>query len=446
MPSKLPLAGIRVADLTAMWAGPYATMLLADLGAEVIKVESPKAWDNIRTLLPPPMSPGEEWWNTAHYFHEYNRNKKSVALDLADSEGKEIFGRLVSVSDIVIENFRTDVPVKLGLTDDWLRAQNEEIIVIGMAGFGKTGPDVNAMGYGPIIEQMSGMTSLSGYGDDGIPVKTGISYGDPIAGLGAVAAAITALIQRRKTGKGQYIDLSQCEVMTAQIGEAFLDWNMNQRLQPHWGNGHDWMAPHNAYRCQGEDEWVAIAVRTDEEWDGLVRAMGNPNWAAEEAYSDQIYRWDNRESLDKYLSTWTAGLRKEGVFDACRAERVPCGPVLNMANLFEDEQLAARGFYEEVNHPQHTTWLAHGWAWRATDAGPCIVSVAPDFGQHNEEILGGILGLDRAKIDRLTAAGIIADKPVGLQTLSELEATGALIPLPFRIDQSASEQIDLEPL
>ena len=426
MPSKRPLEGVRVADLTAMWAGPYATMLLADLGAEVVKVESPKAWDNIRTLLAPPVSPGEQWWNTAFYFHEYNRNKKSVTLDLADPKGKELFGRVVAKSDIVIENFRTDVPAKLGLSDEWLRAQNEQIIVVGMAGFGKTGPDANAMGYGPIIEQMSGLTALSGYGDDGIPMKTGISYGDPIAGLGAAAAALTALIQRRKTGKGQYIDLSQREVMTAQIGEAFLDWNMNQRVQPHWGNGHDWMAPHNAYQCRGEDEWVAITVRTDQEWDGLVRAMGSPAWSGEEAFSDQIYRWDNHDALDAHLSAWTGGLTKEAVFDACRAEGVPCGPVLKMADLFDDEQLQARGFYEEVNHPQHKTWLVHGWAWQATDAGPCIASVAPNFGQHNEEVLGGLLGLDQAELDQLAGEGIIADRPVGLQTLSEMEAAGTL--------------------
>ncbi len=420
-----------------MWAGPYATMLLADLGAEVIKVESPQAWDNIRTLVPPPVAPGEHWWNTSSYFHEYSRNKKSVTLDLADPRGKELFGKLVAECDIVIENYRTDVPAKLGLTNEWLRSQNEQVIVVGMAGFGKTGPDAEAMGYGPIIEQMSGMTALSGYGDDGVPYKTGISYGDPIAGIGAASSAIVALIQRRKTGKGQYIDLAQREIMTAQLGEAFMDWCMNERLPEHMGNGHDWMAPHNAYRCAArpqdpnqdplqpdvsDDQWVAIAVRTDAEWDGFVRAMGDPDWASAEEYSDQIYRWDNRESLDQHVEAWTRGLDKDEVFQACLAERVPCGPVLHTRDLFKDEQLLARDFFEEVSHEEHGAWMIHGWVWRATDAGSCVMFKAPDFGQHNAEVLGGIIGLGEAEIAELAEAGIIADAPAATPTGSEVRA------------------------
>ncbi|HJN92695.1 MAG TPA: CoA transferase, partial [Dehalococcoidia bacterium] len=320
---------------------------------------------------------------------------------------------------------------------EWLRSQNEQVIVVGMAGFGKTGPDAEAMGYGPIIEQMSGMTALSGYGDDGVPYKTGISYGDPIAGIGAASSAIVALIQRRKTGKGQYIDLAQREIMTAQLGEAFMDWCMNERLPEHMGNGHDWMAPHNAYRCAArpqdpnqdplqpdvsDDQWVAIAVRTDAEWDGFVRAMGDPDWASAEEYSDQIYRWDNRESLDQHVEAWTRGLDKDEVFQACLAERVPCGPVLHTRDLFKDEQLLARDFFEEVSHEEHGAWMIHGWVWRATDAGSCVMFKAPDFGQHNAEVLGGIIGLGEAEIAELAEAGIIADAPAATPTGSEVRA------------------------
>ena len=162
-----------------IWAGPYATKILADQGAEVIKIESPRAWDNIRTLLPPPTAPGEHWWNTNFYFHEYSRNKKSLTLDLAAPQGKAVFARLVAECDVVIENYRTDVMDNLGLTYEWLCRQRADIIVVGMAGFGKTGPERNAVGYGPIIEMMSGLTSTSGYGGDGMPYKSGISYGDP---------------------------------------------------------------------------------------------------------------------------------------------------------------------------------------------------------------------------------------------------------------------------
>ena len=233
-----PLTGVRVADLTMIWAGPYATKILADQGAEVIKIESPRAWDNIRTLLPPPMALGEHWWNTNFYLHEYSRNKKSLTLDLGSPEGKAVFARLVAQCDVLVENYRTDVMDNLGLSYEWLREQREDIIVVGMAGFGKTGPERNAMGYGPIIEMLSGLTSTSGYGDDGVPFKSGISYGDPIAGIAAAAAVATALVYRERTGKGQYIDVAQREAMSTMLGEFYMDWSMNGRLAEHQGNGH----------------------------------------------------------------------------------------------------------------------------------------------------------------------------------------------------------------
>ena len=305
-----PLTGVRVADLTMIWAGPYAAKILADQGAEVIKIESPRAWDNIRTLLPPPVAPGEHWWNTNFYFHEYSRNKKSLSLDLASDDGKAIFAKLLGHCDVVIENYRTDVMDNLGLSYEWLREQKEDIIVVGMAGFGKTGPEKDAVGYGPIIEMMSGMTSTSGYGDDGVPYKSGISYGDPIAGVCAAAAVATALIHRQRTGQGQYIDLAQREVMSTLLGEFFMDWSMNQRLPEHIGNGHDWMAPHNVYPCAGEDEWIAICVRTDGEWEGLKRAMGSPEWAERTEFSDQILRWEHRQELDALVGAWTSAMSK----------------------------------------------------------------------------------------------------------------------------------------
>ncbi len=216
---QLPLAGIRVLDLTMMWAGPYATRLLAEMGAEVLKIESPSAWDNIRTLIP--LEGVDEPWNASYYFNDYNRDKKSVTLDLAKARGRELFLGLVAQSDVVIENYRASVMDNLGLDYETLRAAREDIIVISMAGFGKFGPERDHVGFGPIIEQMSGLASLTGYGDDGIPYKTGISYGDPVAGKAAAAAVSMGLIRRRKTGLGVHVDLAQRETMSTLIGEAY---------------------------------------------------------------------------------------------------------------------------------------------------------------------------------------------------------------------------------
>ena len=422
-----PLSGVRVADLTMIWAGPYATKILADQGAEVIKIESPRAWDNIRTLLPPPTAPGERWWNTNFYFHEYSRNKKSLSLDLAEPQGKAIFARLVAQCDVVIENYRTDVMDNLGLSYDWLREQRDDIIVVGMAGFGKTGPERDAVGYGPIIEMLSGLTSSSGYGDDGMPYKSGISYGDPIAGITAAAAVATALIHRARTGRGQYIDLAQREAMSTMLGEFYMDWSMNRRLPEHQGNGHDWMAPHNIYPCAGDEEWIAICVRSDAEWEALKRVMGSPDWAESGEFSDQILRWEHREALDHQLGEWTAGRSKADLFDALRAERIPSSPVWKTLEMIREPHLRERRFYEPLRHPEVGLWMVHGWLWRTSGAGPCVLAPAPDFGQHNEEILGGLLGLSSEEQSALANAGITATQPQGIPPASQMPAQPSLI-------------------
>ena len=409
-PAPKPLAGVRVADLTMMWAGPYAAKLLADYGADVVKIEAPRAWDNIRTLFPPDEI-SEQWYNSGAYFHEYSRNKRSLSLDLRQPRGKELFGRLIAESDVLIENYRAEVMDNLGLTEAWLRERRPDLIIVSMAGFGKTGPEARSLGYGPIIEQMSGLVSLTGYGD-GTPFKTGISYGDPIAGIAAAGAAVTSLIHRRRTGRGCTIDLAQREIVTSLIGEAFALWSMNKQLPSHVGNRHEWMAPHNVYACQGEDQWVAIAVANDAQWNGLCAAMRSPDWAEDAAYADQLRRWQNRDALDARIGAWTGERSKQEVFAACRAQGVACGPVWNMTELVADEHLNARGYYEPITDPDHAAWMVHGWVWRWTDSGPCILAAAPKFGQHNHEILTGLLGVDEAELSQLAADGIIADAPV----------------------------------
>ena len=236
----------------------------------------------------------------------------------------------------------------LGLTEAWLRERCPDLIIVSMAGFGKTGPEARSLGYGPIIEQMSGLVSLTGYGD-GTPFKTGISYGDPIAGIAAAGAAVTSLIHRRRTGRGCTIDLAQREIVTSLIGEAFALWSMNKQLPSHVGNRHEWMAPHNVYACQGEDQWVAIAVANDAQWNGLCAAMRSPDWAEDAAYADQLRRWQNRDALDARIGAWTGERSKQEVFAACRAQGVACGPVWNMTELVADEHLNARGYYEPTH-------------------------------------------------------------------------------------------------
>lgn len=403
---RLPLNGVRIADLTMMWAGPYATRLLAEMGAEVIKVESPSAWDNIRTLIPQPGV--DDPWNTSYYFNDYNRDKKSLTLDLARDRGKAIFLDLVEHCDVVIENYRADVLDNLGLGYDILRARRPDIILVSMAGFGKTGPERNQVGFGPIIEQMAGLASMTGYGDDGMPMKTGISYGDPIAGVAAVGAVALGLIQRRRTGKGAFVDLAQRETMAAMIGEAFVAASLRGTLSAHRGNRHERHAPQGAYPTAGNDEWVAISVTGDGEWRSLARIVGADDLTG----LTVAERRARHDELDQRIAAWTRRQDPQEAVELLQARGVPAARVLNTDTIHHDLHLDAREFWVELPHPRMHPWKQPTTALRLLEAKPRPRRHAPLFGEHNEEILCGLLGMDPIELAGLEREGVIGTAPI----------------------------------
>jgi crotonobetainyl-CoA:carnitine CoA-transferase CaiB-like acyl-CoA transferase len=411
------LAGVRVLDLGQIWAGPYASMLLADQGADVIRIESPTAWDPNRCAAPPPGVRDADWWNTCVYYHEYNHNKRSVGLDLRSPRGREIFGQLVACSDVVIENLRADVLERLGVGYEWLRKQRSDVILVSMTGFGRTGPERKLPGYGPMIEQLSGIAGLTGYEDGAPQLAAGYAYGDPVAAVAAASAALTALLQRQQTGAGQHIDLSQREVTSALIGEAFLEWSMSGDSPRPEGNGRRGCAPHGIYPCAGEDDWVAIAVTDDTQWESLRIAMGDPAWSRDADWTRADQRYARRAQLDRQIAEWTRGHTKIDVFERCQAQRVPCGPVWKMPELLEDPQLRSQQFYEWTSHPAVGRWRAHGWVWRPAGSGVCLQRPAPNFGGDNDDVLGELAGLGRDEIAQLEREGVIASKPLGLPEL-----------------------------
>lgn len=403
---KLPLEGVRVLDLTMMWAGPYATRILGEMGAEVIKIESPSAWDNVRTLLPP--QPGDdEPWNSSYYWNDYNRDKKSLTLDLAQPRGREIFLQLVRQADIVIENYRADVIEKLGLDYETLREEKEDIILVSMPGFGKTGPESKHVGFGPIIEQTSGLTSRTGYGDDGIPYKTGISIGDPVGGTAACGAVALALIQRHRTGKGAYIDLAQREGMATLSGEAFVAASLRAEDPVHRANRSPRWAPQGCYRAQGEEQWVVISVTSDEEWHALASEIGREDLAGLNLQE----RFNRHDELDEAIEAWTAQQVPQEAMERLQAAGVPAGRVLDTQDIHDDPQLKARGFWVRLPHPAMHSWRQPSSAWRLVEANPQLRSHAPLFGQHNREILCGLLDMKEQELAELEAKGIIADRP-----------------------------------
>ncbi len=408
---KLPLDGIRVLDLTMMWAGPYATLRLAEMGADVIKIESPSAWDNIRTLLPQPDE--TEPWNTSFYFNAYNRDKRSLTLDLAQPAGRDLLLRLVSQADILIENYRADVLDKLGLGVQALHAANPALVVISMAAFGKHGPASGYVGFGPVIELMSGLASLSGYDNGtgegtGEPFKTGVSYGDPVAGNAAVAATCLALFAHERTGEGVHIDLAQQEVAMTLIGEEFAAANRDESPE-HRGCRDRRFVPQGCYRCFGTDQWIVLSIRTDREWDALCATV--PALADLAALTDSERRVRHDE-LDSALTTWLSMIDPQEAMTLLQSIGVPAGRVLDTTSVLNDPNHVEQGFWVDIPHPIMHPYRQQNVVWHLTSPPNAPRRHAPLFGEHNEEILRGMLGLDDAAVEALRATNIIADAPV----------------------------------
>jgi crotonobetainyl-CoA:carnitine CoA-transferase CaiB-like acyl-CoA transferase len=449
-----------------VWAGPYATRLLGDIGAEVIKVESARFWDQLRGLHG---LPGEERaWNKSAYFNHNNRDKYGISLDLADERGRELLLRLVATCDVVMENYRADVLDRLGLGYETLRAVKEDIILVSMPGHGKTGPEKDFIAYGTNVEQLAGLVSLTGY-EGGPPQKSGISYGDPIAGTGAAGAVALALIHRDRTGHGQYVELAQRESLTALIGEEVVGYSMTGRLPERLGNRDRQHAPHGVYPCRarendlppgplpegrgsltspslpaqtddefdreegGEkagagspslqgggrgvghpedtDSWVAIACTTDEEFAALCRVIGRPELAEDPRYRERAARHANQGDLEEPIAAWTRERDHYAAMAELQAAGVPAGAVLTIPEVFLDPHLRARGFWEQVAHPEAGVWDMDGVAWRLRERPAHVRLPAPRFAEHNEYVYRHLLGLSDTQVAELEEAGLIAGEP-----------------------------------
>jgi crotonobetainyl-CoA:carnitine CoA-transferase CaiB-like acyl-CoA transferase len=391
---RLPLYSYRILDLTTAWAGAYATRLLADMGGEVIKVEAVKNGDRSRSDM----------------FIHTNRNKYACALELAQPRGRELFLRLVALSDIVVEDSRPQVLEGLGLSYDVLRSTRADTILISLSSHGGSGPERDLVANSSDIEGLAGLTAISGYLGGG-PQRTGVSYGDPVAGTAAAAAAALALWHRRRTGEGQHVDVAGWETMIGLIGEYVVGYSMSGRLPQPMGNRHSSMAPHGCYPCAGDDQWVTIAVEDDEQFAALCRVIDRPELAADPRFADVVSRYRNQDELDGILAAWTRGLTPEVVTEALQVAGVAAAPVLGVPALFDDAHLRVRGFWESVSHPEAGTWDVDGVPWRLSRSPAHIRLPAPRFAEHNDYVLRGLLGLSEEEVRELAAAGVIGGRP-----------------------------------
>ena len=406
------LDGVRVLDLTYFIAGPVGSQVLADLGAEVIKVEGPRASTRMQISETGPLDDtGRPQIVVGQpVFSNLNRNKMSLALDLTKPEGTELFKDLVGISDVVVENYSLRVMRNFGLEFPVLEAVNPRIIMISMPGYGQDGPYREYPSWGETIESTSGMTNLTGYAD-GPPLRSAIYMPDPLTGMHAALAAIVGLNQRGATGCGQHVTLSHLECATQLVGEAILDFAMNDRIQVREGNDHPFQAPHGVYACRGDDEWVAIAVGTDDEWRGLCDTLGHPPWTRTPEFKDAFSRHANRESLDHHLAQWTKGHSKHDIMLWLQQAGVPAGAVLTGEDLVSDRHLQDRRFFWKYGETlgEGPTFPYAGGRAKYEGHPQQVHRRAPAFGEHNDYVLAELLNLSRVEIERLRELDVILD-------------------------------------
>jgi crotonobetainyl-CoA:carnitine CoA-transferase CaiB-like acyl-CoA transferase len=400
-----PLAGIRVADFTWVWAGPHCTLQLAHLGAEVIRVESSSR--PCVTRLLPPFADFEPGPNRSGYFNQYNQGKRSITLDLKRPEALEAARRLCAASDVVVENFAAGVMERMGLGWDELRALRRNLVMISLSGYGATGPDHDKVSYGPAQVPLSGLSSLTGYRDHP-PMHVGVSYGDPTAGLHGAVAVLAALVHRAKTGQGQYIDLSQWETSIAVLGDAVLGQAMNGTVPARDGNRVPHMAPHGVYPAAGEDRWIAVTAPDDDTWRRLAALMGRPELAADPRFASLAARKTNEDALDEAVAAWTRADSAEALTSRLQDAGIPAFLAATNRDLAGDAHLQATGAFARFPHPEVgvRTHVAAPWCFSAT--APGVTAAAPCLGADTDAVLREVCGYAADEIDALRTAGALS--------------------------------------
>jgi benzylsuccinate CoA-transferase BbsF subunit len=404
MAATLPLEGIRVADFTWVWAGPFCTLQLAHLGAEVIRIET--ASRPCVTRMLPPWADGEFGVNRSGYFNQYNQGKLSLALDLKQPRAVSIAKQLVARSDIVCENFAAGVMDRLGLGYTSLQQVKPDIIMIALSGYGATGPEREFVSYGPAQVPLSGMSSLTGYAG-WPPMHVGISYGDPTAGLHGAFAVLAALWYRQRTGRGQFIDLSQLETAIAVLPEGIMEYTMNGTHPPRQGNRDPWMAPHGVFRCAGEQRWVAVAVRDDDEWSRFAEALGRPDLATDPRFQTLAARKANEDGLEALVTEWTRTRSPEEVTHLLQAAGIPAFVSANSQDLADDPQLKESGLFVHLAHPEIGRRQHIGIPWQMSAMSCEVRRPAPCLGEHTDYVMSEILGYRAEEIADLKARKIL---------------------------------------
>ena len=419
----LPLEGVRVLDLTIVWAGPYCTSFLADMGADVIRIESTQTFPPAPTRgararpsqedldrspyylggLPGGV-PGDRPWNRTPLFNAHARNKLSMTVDLLRPEGQQVLDRLVEVSDVFVENNPTRTMERLSISYERFRAINSRIIMMRMPAYGNTGPYRDYRGFGLHMDSVVGHTALRGYADMDASTVTPVLVCDAAGGTHAAFAVLAALNHRERTGEGQLIELPQAEAFIPMLGSHFMDYSMNGRNDETRGNRH----PHaiqGCYPCKGEDRWVVITLYDEQDWQRLRAAMGDPAWTRDPAFADHQSRLRNQDPLDARVAAWTSGLGHTEAMQILQAAGVAAGAVLDQADAYADLQLRERGFFQDAHQEDTGTHLYPGAPYRRSGEYPRFRRGPVRLGEDNEYVYKRLLGYSDEEYARFEAEG-----------------------------------------
>lgn len=412
-PAPLPLEGLRILDMTAWWAGPSATGMLAGLGADVIHLESITRLDGMRMVGGLLAGTREAWWECSHFFLAANVNKRGLTLDLTKPRGLELVRKLIAHCDAVIENFTPRVMENFGLTWETVHALNPQTILLRMPAFGLSGPWRNNTGFAQTMEQVTGLAWLTGHTDDQPRIQRGPC--DPLAGMHAAFSLLVALAEREATGKGVQVECAMVEGALNAAAEPVIEFSAYGHLMHRCGNRSPTAAPQGLYPCRGSqpgrERWLALSVSSDAQWQAFKAVLGRPAWADDETLATLAGRRDAHDRIDGALAPWFAERDREKLVDELLTAGIPAAPVADPRLSSRNPQLVARGFYEDSSHPIVGTHPIPTMPFRYASVDRWLRVPAPTLGQHNREILGDLLGLDATAIDALAADGVIGSRP-----------------------------------
>jgi crotonobetainyl-CoA:carnitine CoA-transferase CaiB-like acyl-CoA transferase len=393
-----PLAGIRVLDLTRILAGPLCTMMLGDMGADVIKVEPPETGDDTRTWGPPFLA------GDAVYFLGVNRNKRSLTLNMAVPAGQKILAGLIEKADVLIDNFKLGTLEKWGFTDAWFARQAPRLVRCSITGYGSSGPKAALPGYDFILQAESGLMSICGE-PEGKPTKYGVAIVDVCTGMLASNSILAALNARERTGKGQKVELSLYETSLAMLVNVAASYLAAARNAGRFGNGHPSIVPYTTY--QTADAMIALGVGNERQFARIAEVLGHSEWTKDARFASNAARVENRSVIDGLINEALSHDRADAWLAKLKAVGIPCGKINSVAEALEDPQTAARQMVETVEHPTVGALKMLGIPFKFSDTACSVRRPPPTLGQHSEEILSGELGLDHKAIADLRRQKVI---------------------------------------